>query len=91
MAAARKELRRAVGRYDAQLSGLGDDFASEVARSVQEIAERPEQGSPHTAGTRRVLTRRFPYSIIYQVQGQQVVVIAVAHHRRRPDYWLRRL
>lgn len=93
LAAARKELRRAVDHYDAQVSGLGDDFAAEVERAVQEISERPEMGSPHLAGTRRVLTRRFPYSVIYlhQAHEERLVVVAIAHHRRKPDYWLRRL
>ena len=91
LGAARRELRRAVDRYDAQGSGLGDELASEVERSVREIAQRPELGSPHLAGTRRVLTRRFPYQVIYRVQDDRVVIVAVAHHRRRPDYWLKRL
>lgn len=91
LGAARGELRRAVDRYDKQESGLGDELASEVERSVREIAERPELGSPHLAGTRRVLTRRFPYQIIYRIKDDRLVIIAVAHHRRRPDYWLKRL
>ena len=91
MAAARQELRRAVNRYDAQVPGLGDDFASEVEHAVRQFVENPELGSPHLAGTRRVLTRRFPYSVIYQVRKEQLVIVAVAHHRRKPTYWLRRL
>lgn len=38
-----------------------------------------------------VLVRRFPFGVIYQPRGEQLVVIAVAHQRRRPGYWLRRL
>jgi hypothetical protein len=33
---------------------------------------------------------RFPYSIIYYVRGDELRVIALAHHRRRPEYWVRR-
>lgn len=91
LAAARRELRRAIGRYDAEEPGLGDEFLAEVDRSVHRASERPDAGSPYLAGTRRVLTRRFPYSIIYQKRGEQIVIVAVAHQRRRPDYWLRRV
>jgi plasmid stabilization system protein ParE len=92
MAAARRELRRAVSRYDAVLSGLGDEFLIEVHRCIADnITCFPHAGSPHLAGTRRILTRRFPYSIIYKVHGEEIVVMAVSHQRRRPDYWLRRV
>ena len=91
MAAARRELRRAVDWYDGEAEGLGDEFAAEVERSLQEVVDYPDAGSPHLADTRRVLTRRFPYGIIYQARGNEIVVIAVAHQRRRPDFWLHRL
>jgi plasmid stabilization system protein ParE len=91
MAAARRELRRAVDWYDREAPGLGDELASEVERSLQEVIEYPDAGSPHLANTRRVLTRQFPYSVIYQSRGDEIVVIAVAHQRRRPDFWLHRL
>ena len=91
LGAARRDLRRAVARYDAESPGLGDELINEVDRCVDHISEFPESGSPHLAGTRRLLTRRFPYSIVYQQRGQQIFVVAVAHQRRRPDFWLHRL
>jgi len=91
MAAARRELRRAVKRYNGEAAGLGDELITEVERSLEEVVEYPDAGSPHLADTRRVLTRRFPYSIIYQARRNEIVVIAVAHQRRRPDFWLHRL
>jgi plasmid stabilization system protein ParE len=91
LAAARREFRRAVDRYDAESPGLGDEFITEVNRCVDHIGEFPDTGSPHLADTRRMLTRRFPYSIVYQQRGEQIFVVAVAHQRRKPDYWLRRL
>jgi len=84
-------LRKAVDRYDEQVSGLGDEFAAEVEHSAQLIATHPESGSPHRLGTCRVQVRRFPYSVVYVERSEEVVVLAVAHHRRRPEYWLRRV
>jgi plasmid stabilization system protein ParE len=90
LGAARAELRRAVDRYDAQVPGLGDEFADEVKHSVRSIVANPESGSPYLAGTRRMLVRRFPFAVVYRADEQQIVVVALAHHRRRPDYWTRR-
>lgn len=54
--------------------------------------EAPAVGAPYVAGTRRLLARRFPYAVVYRVRGEQVVeIVAVAHYRRRPGYWRRRL
>jgi len=91
LGAARAELRRAVDRYDAQVSGLGDELAAEVEHSVRHIASPPESGSPHPAGTRRMLVRRFPFGVVYRADEQQIVGVAVAHRRRRPGYWIRRI
>lgn len=63
--AARRELRKAVDRYDEQVVGLGDEFAAEVEHSVRLIAAHPESGSPHRLGTRRIRVRRFPYGLVY--------------------------
>lgn len=89
--AARRELRKAVDRYEEQAPGLGDEFAAEIQKATQRIALHPESGSPHILGTRRAQIERFPYSLIYTERNEQLVILAVAHHRRRPDYWLRRV
>ncbi len=89
--AARRELRRAVEYYDRRVPGLGDEFVEEVERAVEEIASFPESGSPYLADTRRVVVRRFPYSVVYRVRPEEIVILAVAHQRRRPGYWQGRL
>ena len=88
---ARRELRKATERYDEQLPGLGDELVSAVEDSIRLIAANPGIRSPHAFGTRRAQLRRFPYSLIYTQRVRQVIIVAVAHHRHRPDYWLRRL
>jgi plasmid stabilization system protein ParE len=79
-----------VDRYDEHVPGLGDEFAAEIEHSVGLIASHPEAGSPQLAGTRRLQVRRFPYGLVYTERIEQLVILAVAHHRRRPEYWLRR-
>ncbi len=55
------------------------------------VLQQPNCGMPAEASTRRKLLRRFPYSVIYLIEGQQLFVVAVMHHRRRPGYWLTRV
>ena len=89
--AARREIRDAFLRYDGEVPGLGNGFLAEVERSIRKITYFPQTGTPHLGDARRALTRRFPYSIIYTIREAQIIIVAVAHQRRRPDYWLERL
>jgi plasmid stabilization system protein ParE len=86
------ELDEAVDYYNQRVPQLGREFAEEVRAAVTRIQDRPEAWTLLSDdGIRRCVTHRFPYGIIYQVQPQRVVIIAVAHLRRRPGYWRRRV
>ena len=69
------------------MAGLGKSFASEVQRTVLLIRQFPDAGSPAGTSRRRVLVPRFPYAIVYRRDPDSVVILAVAHQRRRPGYW----
>ncbi|MBI5331078.1 MAG: hypothetical protein HZB71_10755 [Betaproteobacteria bacterium] len=60
----------------------------EAARYYEDKA--PGLGSPVDDELRKFVLRRFPYNLIYAVAGDEVVITAVAHHKRRPFYWGRR-
>jgi len=66
---------------------LGLAFVAEFERTVNVILANPTLGLIFRGNRRRYLLRRFPYSVIYQVTSNELRVIAVAHHRRRPGYW----
>ena len=73
--------------YEAAAGGLGDDFLDDVQHAIDSVREHPDLGAPVDYGFRRVLVRRFPFSIIYATEPTQIVVVAVAHQRRAPEYW----
>lgn len=88
---AQAELGEAVGYYESQKQALGLDFQSEVERAVARVQQAPQIGSPYKATElRRYLVRRFPYIIFYAELGEFIWVVAIAHTKRKPDYWLRR-
>ena len=66
---------------------LGLAFIAEFERTVSLLCEHPNIGTVWRAARRRFPLRRFPYSVIYYIHGDELRVIAIAHHRRRPTYW----
>jgi hypothetical protein len=68
-------------------AGLGDHFLDDVQSAIDSVREYPESGASVPYGFRRVLLRRFPFSVIYAVELSLILVVAVAHQRRAPDYW----
>jgi toxin ParE1/3/4 len=62
----------------------------EQAKALARLSASPGLGTPAPGGVRILPIHRFPLSLVYRVQGDELRVIAVAAHRRRPGYWARR-
>ena len=62
-------------------------FRVEVFGAIDRIGEAPLSWPIDEFGNRQFVLRRFPFSVVYDVEGRTVTILAVAHHRRRPDYW----
>ena len=86
-----EELFEAGDFYEKDNPEAAEAFSAEIDRVFSLITENPSIGTPTKRGARRFTIQRFPYSIVYQVYGGRVFVVAIAHHRRRPWYWLKRL
>lgn len=84
------EFRESVRYYEDKAPGLGVAFIAEVHRVAAVVASQPSIGSPVDEELRKFVLRRFPYNVIYAVEGDEVVFTAIAHHKRRPFYWGRR-
>jgi plasmid stabilization system protein ParE len=68
---------------------LGLAFILEYERTLALPCANPHLGAPWRNGRRRFPLRKFPYSVIYYICGEELRIIALAHHRRRPSYWSR--
>jgi plasmid stabilization system protein ParE len=77
--------------YESRLVSLGKAFVAEVERTVSLIREHPDAGAPVGLPRRQIRLYRFPYSIVYNRNPESVLILAVAHQRRRPGYWQRRV
>ena len=87
---AQLELDEAFAWYEAQAIGLGYDFLDEFDQSVRLIISFPEISERIKGDVRRCLINRFPYGIIYGIDGDTVVIFAVSHLKRKPAYWTSR-
>jgi plasmid stabilization system protein ParE len=87
------ELKEAISHYEQEKPGLGSKFAREVQQSIQRILKFPKAWSQLAPNIRRRRTDKFPYGIVYSLEDDDatVVIVAVMHLRRRPDYWKDRI
>jgi plasmid stabilization system protein ParE len=84
---AQAELIAAARYYEAQAENLGLDFISAAEATYRRLVSFPESGRPFGSRLRRVLVPGFPYGLIYRPEPDRMLVVAVAHLRRRPGYW----
>ena len=85
------ELSEAIRWYDAQAPGLGARFLSEIRAGGAKILSFPEAWHLLGDGVRRFRLRRFPYGMIYVIEGDEIVILAIAHQHRDPDFWRDRI
>ncbi|MBZ5657526.1 MAG: type II toxin-antitoxin system RelE/ParE family toxin [Acidobacteriia bacterium] len=85
------DVKSAVAWYQKRSPAAALDFIKELDRAVDTIREGPERWPIGKNSTRRFLLWRFPFAIIYSEQESVIMIWAVAHGSRRPEYWARRL
>jgi plasmid stabilization system protein ParE len=84
---AEADLANAQGWYEWQREGLGADFLLCVEEVFERIRRMPELYPVVHRGVRQAITRRFPFSIYYLMESNEVVVLGVLHMRRNPKEW----
>lgn len=90
--AAQAEFLESVGYYESNVPGLGAAFIGEFETLARLVSESPKAWQVELQpNIRRAPLHKFPLSIIYREKLNSFQVLAVAHDRRRPQYWLERL
>lgn len=89
--AARAEVRRALKFYQKESLQAAEDFVAFLDDAIELVVSEPLIGHPFRGGCRRKVFTQFPYSLIYRLVGDDIQIVAVMHHRRKPDYWMKRV
>jgi plasmid stabilization system protein ParE len=73
--------------YEQQRAGLGAEFLNAVQSALDDLASHPAQYQIIHRNTRRMVLRRFPYSVFYRIYDEVIVIVACMHVRRNPRRW----
>ncbi|WP_293370106.1 type II toxin-antitoxin system RelE/ParE family toxin [Nevskia sp.] len=88
---AEAELLHEIGYYSEKREGVGIRFVAAVEAAIELTTRHPRGGAPTHDGTRSVLVKGFPFSVIYRADAAERVIVAIAAHHRRPGYWVTRI
>ncbi len=88
---ARAEIREARNWYFERSPLSAIAFAQTVENAIFRIREAPNTFPLADHGTRKFVLQRFPFNIFYLIRETEIVIVAVAHQKRRPGYWSSRL
>ena len=88
---AEDEFLEAIRYYTEHSRALGVDFVTEVQRAVDFAIQLPQAAPLVRPDVHKKTLRKFPYSLLYSVEGETVVILAIAHQKRRPEYWVNRV
>jgi len=89
--AAKIEIKGALEWYWKRSEFAALSFDSELKETFRASRRNPLACSPYLRGTKRAMVHRYPYSVVFRELPRKIQIIAVAHAKRRPNYWLNRL
>ena len=81
------EYQEAIEFYNSQSKGLGNKFIAEIDRTISIIKNYPKSFTEYTEHTRKAVVNIFPYNIVYSVRNKAIIINAIAHQHRKPNYW----
>ncbi|MBN1215713.1 MAG: type II toxin-antitoxin system RelE/ParE family toxin [Candidatus Lokiarchaeota archaeon] len=90
---AEEEMNFSAQYYNQQALGLGINFLEEIEKSIHLIKENPERYPFYDKDIHKFNIRRFPFSIFYVFEKEldKIIILAVAHQKRKPNYWRDRI
>ena len=84
---AENQLIQAQAWYESQRTGLGIEFARSVDAAIARVTRQPFAAPVVYENVHRVVLKRFPYSVFYLIEPQQLVILSCLHTRRSPAAW----
>ncbi len=90
------EAEAAASWYEKERRGLGVEFAAALETAIDVIQDgflplSPMPGNSGRKGAKRLILRRFPYDVVIVERGDEMIIVAFAHHSRKPGYWRDRI
>ena len=89
--AARREILAAHDWYLQQSANAAEGFYEELIPALDRLQIQPGLYPQHIHGTQRLVLSRYPFSVIFRERLDDIQVIAVAHAKRKPGYWSKRI
>ena len=89
-AGAREDFFNAVDHFSEISNSVCTAFIDEFESCIRNIETQPTAWTPIQFDCRRCLFRSFKYSIIYRIDGTDIIILAVMHNSRNPYYWIKR-
>jgi len=90
--AAEAEFYDIVDYYKQFDPSLSHDFIQEFEDAVQRLIKFPKAGQSYLHQTKRIFLNRFSYAIVYKIYSDELIIVfAIMHMKRKPDYWIKRL
>lgn len=86
-----QEFQEHIGYFDGVSRAVARKFVDDVEAAVNEIRQYPQIGALLTRHVRKRVLTGFKYSLLYIDTPNEIIIVAVAPHRRRPGYWRKRL
>ncbi len=84
---AKAELDEAIEYYELQVKGLGATFKSVAKSTIKRISTFPTAWSVVCPDIRKCIMHKFPYTVLYSIEEETILIIAIAHQHRYPNYW----
>ena len=85
------EFEEAVRFYKQRGRQLGIRFAQEIRATIAKIVATPDRWRILEVDVRRCLVRVFPYAVLYTIEDDCILIVAIMHGKRRPGYWRHRI
>jgi plasmid stabilization system protein ParE len=88
---AESEVDSAHGWYLNQSIQAADGFFEELIPALDRVRQHPQLYPSYLHGTRRLVLRDYPFSVVFRERLHDIQIVAVAHAKRRPGYWAKRI